>query len=98
MNITTTPSGPDYPAATSIQFLCSAVGGSGSYNFQWNIYCNATGALVYQAPLGNFDLLTVGSVPTGCSDHVECIVVDVVLPALGSAYLTVESIVGKLKK
>ena len=94
MDIYTSPSGPDYQAATYITVFCNALGGSDLYTYTWRVYCSVTGILVFESAADSSDSFQLKSTPPVCFDMVECVVEDTVLPLAGSASLTITSIVG----
>ena len=94
MDIYTSPSGPDYLAATYITIFCNTSGGSGLYTYTWRVYCSSTGILMYESVFDSSDSLRVKSTPSLCFDMVECVVRDTALPLAGSASLIITSVVG----
>jgi len=95
VTISTTPLGPSFPAATWINFQCNASNGSGLYSYQWRVYCSVTGLLVYESELGSINSFRVKTTPPICYDKVVCVAEDTVLPASGTASITVTSVSGR---
>ena len=94
VDIYTSPSGPDYQAATYITIFCNASGGSDLYTYTWRVFCSATGILMHESVPDSSNSFRLKSTPAMCFDMVECIVEDIVLPLAGSASLTITSVVG----
>jgi len=94
VNVSSTPPGPSFPAASWITFYCHASNGSGLYSYLWKVYCSATGSVVHESVRSTSNSFSLKSTPPVCSDILECIVEDQVLPATGSAFATITTVVG----
>ncbi len=95
VGLTSTPSGPNYPAATWITFQCQATHGSGIYRYKWRVYCASTGVLIFESIAGIETSFRMKSTPSVCYDRIECVAEDTVLPLAGSASETITSVTGK---
>ena len=95
VNLTSSPSGPVYQAATWISFQCQASSGSGLYSYRWKVYCSSTGVQVFESSRGSDASFRIKSTPSTCFNKVECIAEDRVLPLSGSASVPISSVTGE---
>ena len=96
VSITSSPSGPTYPASSWIEFQCHVTSGSGVYSYKWRIYCSSTNTLIEESIAGPQTIFRMKSTPSTCTNQVECVAEDMVLPLSGSISLSIVTVTGRV--